>query len=247
MTEEPGNTSEEQERVAEETPAVDETPAAEETPAQEAPADEPAAEESPADEAPADEPAAEAAPAAAAEAEPSGQGRSDEGQSDQESGQDDPTSTLSPKDKRRRDRATATGPAKPQRSPEERQAEREERRRKRAAVRRSTRVRARTRAAERRAAAPATEAPELGPKASGKRKVRQGVVVSAKPDKTITVRIDVARRHPRYEKILRSSTTLHAHDETNDANEGDVVRIIESRPLSRTKRWRLVEVVERAR
>ena len=73
-------------------------------------------------------------------------------------------------------------------------------------------------------------------------KVRQGLVVSAKPDKTITVRIDTARRHPRYEKIVRSSTTLHAHDETNDANEGDTVRIVESRPLSRLKRWRLDEV-----
>ena len=71
--------------------------------------------------------------------------------------------------------------------------------------------------------------------------------MSAKPDKTITVRIDVARRHRRYEKIVRSSVTLHAHDETNDAGEGDTVRIVESRPLSRTKRWRLDEVLERAR
>ena len=77
--------------------------------------------------------------------------------------------------------------------------------------------------------------------------MRQGVVVSDKADKTITVRIDVARRHRRYEKIVRSSTTLHAHDESNDANDGDTVRVIESRPLSRTKRWRLVEVVERAK
>ncbi|HEY1689318.1 MAG TPA: 30S ribosomal protein S17 [Solirubrobacteraceae bacterium] len=81
----------------------------------------------------------------------------------------------------------------------------------------------------------------------GAPKERQGVVVSSKADKTITVRIDVARQHRRYEKILRSSTTLHAHDESNDANEGDVVRVIESRPLSRTKRWRLLDVVERAR
>jgi small subunit ribosomal protein S17 len=77
--------------------------------------------------------------------------------------------------------------------------------------------------------------------------VRQGVVISAKPDKTISVRIDVARRHPRYEKIVRSSVTLHAHDEENSANEGDTVRIVESRPLSRTKRWRLEDVLERAR
>ncbi len=72
-------------------------------------------------------------------------------------------------------------------------------------------------------------------------------MVSAKADKTITVRIDVARRHPQYEKVVRRSATLHAHDAQNDANEGDTVRIVETRPLSRTKRWRLVEVVERAR
>ncbi|HEV7459685.1 MAG TPA: 30S ribosomal protein S17 [Solirubrobacteraceae bacterium] len=82
---------------------------------------------------------------------------------------------------------------------------------------------------------------------TGRPKVRQGVVVSDKPDKTIVVRIDISRRHPRYEKIVRSSTTLHVHDESNDANAGDTVRVVESRPLSRTKRWRLVEVLERAR
>jgi small subunit ribosomal protein S17 len=85
---------------------------------------------------------------------------------------------------------------------------------------------------------------EHGP---GAPKERLGTVVSDKADKTITVRIDVARRHRRYQKIVRSSTTLHAHDEANDANIGDVVRIIESRPLSATKRWRLVEVLERAK
>jgi len=56
----------------------------------------------------------------------------------------------------------------------------------------------------------------------------------------------VARRHRRYEKIVRSSTTLHAHDEDNHARTGDTVRVVESRPLSRTKRWRLVDVLERA-
>jgi small subunit ribosomal protein S17 len=61
------------------------------------------------------------------------------------------------------------------------------------------------------------------------------------------VRIESARRHKMYKKIIRESTSLHAHDEKNDANEGDRVRVIESRPLSRTKRWRLVEIMERAR
>ena len=78
-------------------------------------------------------------------------------------------------------------------------------------------------------------------------KVRQGVVVSSKGDKSITVRIDIARRHRTYEKIVRSSTKLHVHDESNEAGEGDVVRVIETRPLSKTKRWRLVDVVEKAR
>ena len=82
---------------------------------------------------------------------------------------------------------------------------------------------------------------------AGVQKTRQGVVVSDKADKTITVRIDTARRHRRYEKIVRTSRTLHAHDESNDAHIGDTVIVRESRPLSRTKRWRLVEVVERAK
>src|SRR5204862_358604 len=78
------------------------------------------------------------------------------------------------------------------------------------------------------------EAAALAPvhaETEGKRKVRQGVVISDRAEKTIVVRTDIARRHRRYEKIVRSSNTLHAHDENNDAREGDVVRVIESRPL----------------
>ena len=89
--------------------------------------------------------------------------------------------------------------------------------------------------------------PPRSEKPEGTLKVRQGIVVSDKADKTITVRIDVAHRHRMYKKIVRTSSTLHAHDEANDAHVGDTVRLIESRPISRTKRWRLVEVVERAR
>jgi small subunit ribosomal protein S17 len=81
----------------------------------------------------------------------------------------------------------------------------------------------------------------------GTQKTRQGIVVSDKAEKTITVRIDVARRHRRYSKIVRTSNTLHAHDERNDAHIGDTVIVREARPLSRSKRWRLVEVVERAK
>jgi small subunit ribosomal protein S17 len=82
---------------------------------------------------------------------------------------------------------------------------------------------------------------------TGSPAIRLGQVVSSKADKTITVRIDVAKRHRRYRKIVRSSSTLHAHDERNDAHEGDLVRVVECRPMSRTKRWRLVEILERAR
>jgi small subunit ribosomal protein S17 len=85
---------------------------------------------------------------------------------------------------------------------------------------------------------------EHGP---GSPQVRLGKVVSDKADKTITVRIDVAKRHRRYRKIVRSSSTVHVHDERNDANAGDLVRVVECRPMSRTKRWRLVDILERAR
>jgi small subunit ribosomal protein S17 len=161
----------------------------------------------------------------------------------------EPAEMLPPKERRKRDRAAHAGEARSPRSPEERQAEREEERRRKAGRRRAYRAHARQKRGQRRAAAPpAEEAPALHPDLpKGNRKVRQGVVVSNKADKTITVRIDMARRHRMYGKVIRSSGTLHAHDERNDANIGDTVRLVESRPLSRTKRWRLVEVLERAR
>ncbi|WP_040600759.1 30S ribosomal protein S17 [Patulibacter medicamentivorans] len=77
--------------------------------------------------------------------------------------------------------------------------------------------------------------------------MRQGVVSSAKGDKTIIVRIDAQKRHPKYHKIVRSSSKLQAHDEHNEAGEGDTVRVQSSRPMSKTKRWRLAEIVERAK
>jgi small subunit ribosomal protein S17 len=81
----------------------------------------------------------------------------------------------------------------------------------------------------------------------GRRKVRTGVVVSDKMDKTVLVRIDRQVRHPLYGKTVRRSSKLAAHDEGNDAHMGDTVRVMETRPLSKTKRWRVVEVVERAK
>lgn len=79
------------------------------------------------------------------------------------------------------------------------------------------------------------------------RKVRVGIVVSDSRDKTVTVEVPRSVRHQRYDKIVRTSAKLHAHDEANDAHVGDTVRIMETRPLSKQKRWRVVEVVERAR
>jgi len=160
----------------------------------------------------------------------------------------EPVEQLPPKERRRKARSTHVGSARQPRTPEERQAERDATRRAKAVKRRTRRLQERAKRAEHRASTPAAQplAP-VHPPREGAGRVRQGVVVSNKADKTITVRIDVARRHRRYEKIVRSSSTLHAHDENNDAHEGDVVRVIESRPLSRTKRWRLVDVMERAR
>jgi small subunit ribosomal protein S17 len=85
------------------------------------------------------------------------------------------------------------------------------------------------------------------PKARGKRKLRDGVVVSAKMDKTVVVAVTDRVRHGRYGKTLRRTRKLYAHDEANDAREGDRVRLSETRPLSHLKRWRVVEVLERAR
>jgi small subunit ribosomal protein S17 len=79
------------------------------------------------------------------------------------------------------------------------------------------------------------------------RKERRGVVVSDAMDKTIVVRIDTVQKHERYGKVVRRSSKLHAHDEDNAAGVGDVVRIVETRPLSATKRWRLLEIIEKAR
>ena len=188
--------------------------------AAEAAAEEPAAE--------AEAPAAAAAPAAAPEA-PA-----------------EPQVQLTPKERKAaiKARKAAKAGTREQLSPEERQAERDATRTKKAAERRTGRATARTKwkaGAHERTATPARE------HETGTQKVRQGVVVSDKADKTITVRIDVARRHRKYQKIVRTSTTFHAHDESNDAHIGDTVVIRESRPLSRTKRWRLVEVVERAK
>lgn len=189
-----------------------------EEPQAEAPQDESPAEEAPA----AEETAAEAPAAEEAPAEPN------------------PEDDLPWKERRRlqksRRQPRKAGPS----DPEDRKAVRLAERKKKATLRRKQR------AAAKAAHTPGTGTPPAE-RESNAAKVRQGIVVSSKGDKSITVRIDIARRHRTYEKIVRSSTKLHAHDERNEAGEGDVVRVIETRPLSKTKRWRLVDVVEKAR
>jgi small subunit ribosomal protein S17 len=79
------------------------------------------------------------------------------------------------------------------------------------------------------------------------RKERIGVVTSDARDRTITIQVTESKRHMRYDKVVPSRSRLHVHDENNEAKLGDIVRVAETRPLSKTKRWRLVEIVERAR
>ena len=205
------------EETQDESPA-EEAPAAEETPAEDAPTAE--AESADESDAPAEE-AAEAAPVAEEASEPN------------------PEDDLPWKERRRLQKSRRPRKARAS-TPEERKAERVAERKRKSELRRKQRAAAKT------GRTPGTGTPPAE-RESNAAKVRQGIVVSSKGDNSITVRIDNARRHRTYEKIVRSSTKLHAHDERNEAGEGDVVRVIETRPLSKTKRWRLVDVVEKAR
>ena len=159
----------------------------------------------------------------------------------------EPQEVLAPKERRARKRAAKAPAASGPRTAEERNAERLAARAHKAKLRRNYRQRAKTKAAEARKDQPAAE-PDVAPKhGPGRAKVRQGIVVSDKADKTIIVRVDVTRRHRRYGKIMRTSSKIHAHDERNDAGTGDTVRVVECRPMSRTKRWRLTDVLEKAK
>jgi small subunit ribosomal protein S17 len=196
----------------------------------------------------ADEPAAEQEESEAAQEEPAVEEESEA--PEEPAAEDEPAAPagdgggdgeeLPWKAKRRLEKSRKPHEAGPQLNPEERAAKRLGDRKTRAAERRKTRAAAKAK----HQAGTGTPVAERDTNAS---KVRQGIVVSDKGEKSITVRIDIVRRHPTYEKVVRRSRTLHAHDEGNEAGEGDVVRVIETRPLSKTKRWRLVEVIEKAR
>ena len=156
----------------------------------------------------------------------------------------EPEVPRSPKERRKQARSKHAGEARPPRTLEERIAERDAKRKANAAERRRWREKSRE---KRRADGPRAGTPPAERRGTGSPRVRQGVVVSDKADKTIVVQIDLARKHRTYGKIVRTSTKLHAHDERNEAGAGDTVRVVESRPLSATKRWRLVEILERAK
>jgi small subunit ribosomal protein S17 len=157
-----------------------------------------------------------------------------------EQAEPDPEDDLPWKERRRLQRSRQPHKAGPTLTPEERAAKRAQERKLKASSRRKERAAAK----EGKTGGTGTPVAEKDAVAA---KTRQGIVVSNKGEKSITVRIDIARRHPTYEKVVRRSRTLHAHDEQNEAGEGDTVRIVETRPLSKTKRWRLVEVLERAK
>jgi small subunit ribosomal protein S17 len=211
------NTEEKQDEAVEE-----KAPEAEEAPKEEAPKDDAPKDDEPKDDEPEatpDAPARSGAQAAASE---------------------DADDEMPWKAKRRLERSRQPAEARPQQSPEELAKQRAE---TRAA---NIGERSRYRAGKRRKREKGTPT-SPAERTSVDRKVRRGTVVSDKADKTITVRIDVARRHPAYEKIVRHSSTLHAHDERNEAGAGDLVQVVETRPLSRNKRWRLTEILEKAK
>jgi ribosomal protein uS17 len=208
----------------EETPAAEEAPAVEETPvAEEAPAVEetPVAEEAPAVE---ETPVAEETPAV------------EEAPVAQEAPAAEEVSETTPE-------ADAEAPAAEEAAP----AAPAKKRRSEKHVPRSAR-RTRTKLVREK---PATRKPitrtEKPESELGRRQERRGVVVSDKGDKTIIVKVDVIKSHPKYKKVIRRTAKFHAHDEANTAGIGDTVRIVETRPLSKTKRWRLAEIVEKAR
>jgi small subunit ribosomal protein S17 len=217
---------EQNEEQIEETPVEAEAPAdepkAEEPLAEEPTAEEPLAEEAAAEEPAAEEPPAEAEPAADAPA-------AEEPAAEEPAAEKEPAAEEEP--------AAEDEPAAPQPEPKKK--------------RKRLPRRLRPQKTRRRLPSGGTRKPIVrAPKPEhdrGRRQERRGVVVSSAMDKTIVVKVDVISSHQRYKKVIRRSVKFHAHDEQNAAKVGDVVRIVETRPLSATKRWRLAEVVEAAK
>jgi small subunit ribosomal protein S17 len=213
--------AEETQPVAEEAAPAEEPVAEEAAPvAEEAPAEAPVAEEPVAEEAPADEPAAEAEPEPVAEEAPA----------------EEPAAEAEP---------AAEPAAETPAAPALQSGPKPKRKRLPRALRPSTkkgRVK-REKATERK---PIVRLPKPE-REFGRRQERLGTVVSDKGDKTIVVKVDTIKAHPRYKKVVRRSKRFHAHDEQNAAKIGDVVKIVETRPISKTKNWRLAEIVKVAK
>jgi ribosomal protein uS17 len=227
--------NEKNEEQIEETPAApessEETPVEAEAPVEEPAAVEPAAEEPAAVEGPAvEEPAAEEPPAEEpVTEEPAAEETAAEEPSAEESAAEEPAATEEPA-------AEEAAPA-PQSEPKKK--------RKRL-PRRLRPQKTRRRHAPNAERKPITREPKPEHE-RGRRQERRGVVVSSAMDKSIVVKVDLISSHQRYKKVIRRTVKFHAHDEENEAKVGDVVRIVETRPLSKTKRWRLAEVVEAAK
>ena len=212
------------------TEAMDDAAAEADAPVEEAPAEEPVAEEPVVEEAPVEEPVAEEAPAeepVAAEEPVVEEAPVEEPVAEADEA---PAPAEAPAEEAPAAPAPQSGP-KPKRK-----------RLPRALRPKKGRVQ-REKATERK---PITRIPKPE-KEFGRRQERQGTVVSDKGDKTIVVKVDTIKAHPRYKKVVRRSKRFHAHDEQNAAKIGDVVKIIETRPISKTKNWRLAEIVEVAK
>jgi small subunit ribosomal protein S17 len=205
---------------------IEETPAAE---AETEAAETPAVDEAPAEETPAEEPVAEAEPPAAEEAPAVEETPAEEPAAEVEApAAPEPVAPAAPEE-----------PAAP--APQSQPKQKHKRLPRPLRPKKGRRVR--TPATERKAIS-REEKPEHD---RGRRQERRGVVVSDAMDKTIVVKVDSIRQHKKYKKVIRRSAKFHAHDEQNSAHVGDVVRIVETRPLSKTKRWRLAEIVEVAK
>ncbi len=213
-----------------EEPVAEETPS-EEPVAEEAPAEEPVAGEPPAEEPVAEEPPAEEEPAPPVEEAPAEGEPAPEADPPDETPAAEADTAPAAESEEAPGAEAAVSPRKPKRKPRPRSERRQRSKPKREQVD---------------GRKPITRLPK--PEGErGRRVERRGVVVSSAMDKTIVVRVDTVKAHPRYKKVVRRSARFHAHDEQNAANVGDVVLIVETRPLSKTKNWRLAQVLEVAK
>jgi small subunit ribosomal protein S17 len=200
--------------------------------------------EAPAEHQPAEETAPEEAPVSEAAAETVGEETSPAPEPEPEA----PGSVVEEPKQAEEDGAETAPPAEPVAQAEPKAPAKKTRAaRKETAAKRTTAKRTRASAKSARGARKPIVRTPKPERQRAKQKERQGTVVSSAMDKTIVVRVETVRPHPVYKKVVRRSAKFHAHDPGNEANVGDVVRIVETRPLSKTKTWRLAEIIEAAK